>query len=413
MESPQQTDVPEAATALDTTAIRRDFPLLERRVAGRGVVYLDSAATSLKPRAVIATITEFYERYTANVNRGVHLLSEEAGARFDEAREIVAGFIGADAREIVFVRNATEAVNLVAHSLPPDAPVLYTLGEHHSNFLPWQRRPNRDCIGLLADGGIDMDDLERKLTRLRPALLAVTHVSNAFGALSPIDAIVRAAHAEGTKVLVDASQSVPHRPVDVRSMDCDYLCFSGHKMCGPTGIGVLYGKRECLEALDPLHYGGDMISEVHEDDYVLRETPWRLEAGTPFIEGAIGLAAACEYLESVGLPAIHEHVTSLVAYGLERLAGVGRLTIYGPAKAEQRSGSITFTIDGLESHGVARMLSNRHNIFVRSGLHCAQPAHEALRIPPTVRASFYLYNNHSEVDQLTDALTGITANLTR
>jgi cysteine desulfurase/selenocysteine lyase len=398
---------------LDVTEVRKHFPILQRQVSGRPIVYLDSAATSLKPRAVIDAIVEFYERYTANINRGVHVLGEEATDRFEEARETVASFINADVREIVFVRNTTEAINLVAHHLPRELAVLYGLDAHHSNILPWRQFDNCQQIRVLADGRIDLEDLQQKLRNQRPEVVAVTHVSNALGAVNPIDEIVRLSHEVGAKVLVDASQSVPHRPINVRELDCDYLCFSGHKMCGPTGIGVLYGRRDLLNRFSPLHYGGDMVEAVHVDDFQVREIPWRLEAGTPYIEGAIGLAAACDFLESIGLEAIHQHEEQLVRHALDRLPTISRLHLHGPTDVNQRSGSVSFTIDGVEAHGVGRMLSNRHNICVRSGYHCAQPAHETLGVPPTVRASFYLYNHHGEIDALADALDQITANLTR
>lgn len=397
-----------SADALDVNAIRGEFPILGRKVGGRPVIYLDSAATSLKPRAVIAAIVEFYERYTANIHRGVHLLSEEASERFDEARETVARFINAEFREVAFVRNTSEAINLVAANLPADASVLYGLDAHHSNQLPWRRFTRRHAVRIAANGGIDLEDLRRKLRDARPALLAVTHVSNAFGAVNPVQEIVAMAHEAGARVLVDASQSVPHQAVDVRTLDCDFLCFSGHKMCGPSGIGVLYGKHEALRLFAPLHLGGGIVESVHEDSYELRDVPWRLEAGTPHIEGAVGLAAACDFLESIGLEAIHRHESALVRRATALLQEIPGVRLYGPTDGS-RSGAVTFTVEGLEAHGVSRMLSNRHNIYVRSGFHCAQPAHEILNAPPTVRASFYLYNEAREIEQLAQALGDFVA----
>ncbi|MGH9324894.1 MAG: aminotransferase class V-fold PLP-dependent enzyme, partial [Vicinamibacteria bacterium] len=264
------------APSLSIEAVRRDFPLLEREVQGKPVVYLDSAATSLKPRPVIRAVTEFYEKHTANVNRGVHFLSLKASQLFEASREEVASVLNASPREIVFTRNATEAIHLVARSLPPEETVLYTLLEHHSNFLPWSRR-GAAAVKLLSDGRLDREDLERKLESQRPALLAIAHVSNAFGVVHPLAEIIEMAHARGARVLVDACQSAPHRPLDVQALDCDYLCFSGHKMCGPSGVGVLYGKLPLLEALPPAVFGGDMVREVHQDDFVLQDVPHRLE----------------------------------------------------------------------------------------------------------------------------------------
>ncbi len=390
--------------------LRRDFPLLEREVEGRPIVYLDSAATSLKPRAVIRAVTDFYERHTANVNRGVHFLSLEASELFDEGRGEVARFLNASPREIVFTRNATEGINLIARSLAPDERVLHTLLEHHSNFVPWRRREGASqAVTVLPDGRLDLADFERKLHAFRPGLVAVAHISNAFGVVHPIEQIVRLSHEAGARVLVDGCQSVPHRPIDVQALDCDFLCFSGHKMCGPGGVGVLYGKLSLLEALPPLTFGGDMVKEVHELDFALRDVPHRFEAGTPAIEAVIGLSAACRYLGRVPLEAIAAHERSLTAHALERLSRIRRLTLRGPLEPESRGSSVSFTIEGVEANGVARMLSHRFNICVRSGFHCAQPAHEALGSPPTVRASYYLYNTEAEIDLLAEALDQVSS----
>ncbi|HEX6987223.1 MAG TPA: cysteine desulfurase [Planctomycetaceae bacterium] len=396
---------------LDVTAVRDDFPILRRPVGGRPVAYLDSAATSLKPQPVIDAVVGFYERYTANVHRGAHRFGREASERFDAARETIASFINAETREVVFVRNATEAINLVARSLPADAAVLTTLAEHHSNALPWRCRGPCHNVRIDPDGRIDTAHLGELLARFRPRLVAVSYVTNAFGVVNPVDDVVREAHAAGALVLVDGSQAVPHRPVDVKSLGCDFLCFSGHKMCGPSGIGVLYGKRERLEELSFFHYGGDMVAEVHESEFVARGVPWRLEAGTPFIEGAIGLAAACEYLDALGLDRIERHERELVRYALHRLADVPGVTVHGPTSCRDRAGSVSFTVRGLEAHAVARILSDRDDIFVRSGYHCAQPLHEAFGLPPTVRASFYLYNDAEEIDRLAAALGRLRTHL--
>ncbi len=398
--------------ALPVEEIRGDFPLLGREVEGKRIVYLDSAATSLKPRAVIRAVTDFYEKHTANVNRGVHFLSLEASELFDEGRSAVARFLNASPREIVFTRNATEAINLVARGLAQEDRVLHTLLEHHSNFLPWRRREGAStAVRLLHDGKLDLADFVSKLAAFRPRLVAVAHVSNAFGVVHPLEEIVRLSHQAGARVLVDGCQSVPHRPIDVKALDLDYLCFSGHKMCGPGGVGVLYGKLSHLEELAPFVFGGDMVKEVHESSFALRDVPHRFEAGTPAMEAVIGLGAACRYLERFGLASIAAHEGSLTAYALERLSRVPGLTLRGPLEPESRGSSVSFTLDGVEANGVARMLSHRFNICVRSGFHCAQPAHEALGSPPTVRASYYLYNTKAEIDLLADALDRISSQL--
>lgn len=399
------------AAVFDVEQVRREFPLLERRVGDQPLVYFDSAATSLKPRAVIDAVVACYTRHTANVHRGVHLLSEEASHRFDEARDTVAAFLGVGPREIVFTKNATEAVNLVARSQPAGARILATLGEHHSNFLPWGQVGQVRLVGLDSQGRIRLDEYRRLLTEWRPALVAVSWISNALGVVHPIGELVSLARAAGARVLVDASQAVPHRPVDLRSLGCDYLCFSGHKMCGPSGVGVLAAPREALAALRPLLYGGDMVEAVHAEAFELRELPMALEAGTPAIEAVCGLAAACRFLEDCGQAAIEAHERQLVAHAWRRLREVPGVICHGPHDLAERASAIPFTVAGLEPNAVARLLSNRYQICVRSGFHCAQPAHEALGLGPTVRASFYLYNTPAEIDLLAEGLTQLTSNL--
>lgn len=396
------------AMPFDVARIREDFPILRRQIGSRPIVYLDSAATSLKPQPVIDAILGYYTQYTANIKRGVHPLADEATERYEEARHAVAGFINADSRDIVFVRNTTEAINLVAGGLAIDTPVLYGLGEHHSNLIPWQRRAGSEAVPVTSQGAVDCEYLQRRLARGDARLLAIAHVSNALGAVNPVEEIVAFAHRHGCRVLIDASQSIPHRPIDVVALGCDYLCFSGHKMCGPSGIGVLYATQECFQAMPPQVFGGGMVSEVHEDGFELGEIPWRFEAGTPFIEGVIGLGAACSYLSSIGLAQIHAHENVLLSRGLAGLAENARVRVHGPLDAAERGSSLSFTVNDMDPHGVARLLATRFNIFVRSGFHCAQPAHEALQIRPTVRASVYLYNDPAEIDQLVEALSSIS-----
>ncbi len=396
---------------LPTDEIRREYPLLERRVNGRPIVYLDSAATGLKPRAVIEAVTRYYTQTTANVHRGVHLLAEEATEQFEQARDTVAAFIGAEPHEIAFTRHATEAIHLVAQSLPPAGRVLYTLLEHHSNFLPWQSRPASRAVGLLADGQLDEDDFRHALREFRPQLVTLSWVSNALGTLLPIRSLIDEAHQAGAAVLVDASQAAAHRPIDVQALGCDYLCFSGHKLGEPSGVGVLYARRTAMACLRPVILGGDMVEEVHADRFTLRPAPYVLEAGTPNVEGVLGLAAACRFLVDWGLESIEAHERGLMELALERFARLPAVALVGPRQAAQRSAAITWTVAGLDSAAVARMLSARQQICVRSGYHCAQPAHEALGLPPTVRASFAPFNTPNEIELLAESLAQITANL--
>lgn len=396
---------------LDVASIRQDFPILDRQIDGKPIIYLDSAATSLKPRQVIDAVVEYYTTCTSNVRRGVHPLGDEATERYEECRNTIAGFVGADPREIVLVRNTTEAINLVAGSCRPDARIAYCLGDHHSNVLPWSSFPQARAVGLLPDGALDRDTLQRLLVEHRPELLAITHVTNAFGYVHPVEEIVQLAHRHGCKVLVDGSQSVPHRAVNVFDLECDYLCFSAHKMCGPSGIGALYGSREALRSLRPRILGGSMVSEVHAAEHVLSDIPWRFEAGTPCIEGTFGFAAACDYLNGLGMDAVEAYVDELARYAVDRIRAIPSLMVYGPSDGEPRGAAITFAVPGLEAHALSRLLANRFGILVRSGFHCAQPAHEAIQSPPTVRASFYVYNTREEIDCLADALSGIVRHL--
>ncbi len=405
-------DSPEAAV-LDVRRLRAEFPLLERRVGSdKPLIYLDSAATSQKPRSVIQAMTVFYERHNANIHRGIHALAEEATASFESARARVAQFIGAsDPRCLVFTRNTTESINLVAHTwaratLKPGDMILLTEMEHHSNLVPWQilaaeKDLKLEFVSVTEDGLLDLESYSELLSR-GPRLVAVSQMSNVLGTINPVREMTAQAHAAGALVLVDAAQSVPHLPVNVEDLDADFLAFSGHKMCGPTGIGVLYGRLSLLESMPPFLGGGDMIKRVHLRDFVANDVPHKFEAGTPAIAEAIGLGAAVDFLSEVGMPAIHRAEQVLIEYALERLAEVPGVRVLGP-EAQQRGGVASFTFDGIHPHDVAQIL-DRQGIAVRAGHHCAMPLHERFGVPATTRASFYLYNTTGEIDSLIEGL---------
>lgn len=384
---------------------REDFPILQRRIGDRALTYLDSAATSLKPQSVIDAICAFYTKYTANVHRAVHLLSEEATEAYEGARETVARFIDAESREIAFVRNATEALNVVAAMLRSCGPVAVPLSEHHSNLLPW-RSGELIELELLPSGQIDLDDAERKLSEFRPRLVSFSTVSNALGTRQPLDELTSMARGIGACVLLDVSQSIGHEPLEMHELDCDFACFSGHKMLGPSGVGVLYQREDSGITVSPLLVGGSMISEVHRDSYVALPFPWCIEAGTPNIEGVIGLAAACEYLESTGLAAISDHCRALTSQARKGLLTIPGVRIHG-GNDEATDTILAFSIETVPAHGIARMLSNRFGIMVRSGHHCAQPLHEACKLPESVRLSVHLYNTHEEIEYFVEAVSKI------
>jgi cysteine desulfurase/selenocysteine lyase len=402
---------------LDPYEIRKDFPILSA-----GVVYLDNAATSQKPRQVIEAVARFYESMNANIHRGIHRLSREATEAYEGAHEVVARFINARSwREVVFVRNATEAINLVAYSwglsnLREGDEVVITVMEHHSNMVPWlavsrMKGARVKVVGLKGDYTLDYEELERALSG-RTRIVAVTQASNVLGTIVDVRRVAKLAHEVDALCLVDGAQSVPHMPVDVRALECDFLAFSGHKMLGPTGIGVLWGREELLEGMEPFLYGGDMIREVRyrggEIEASWNELPWKFEAGTPNIAGGVGLAEAVKYLQRVGMEEVRRHEEELAKYALKRLSEVEGVELYGP-KPELRCGIVPFNVKGLDPHTVAALLDQR-GIAVRSGFHCAQPLHEYLGLTEgTVRASFYLYNVKEEVDALAEALEEIAA----
>ena len=393
--------------------LRREFPVLDREVRpGVPLVYLDSAATSQKPKAVIQAMSDFYTHQNANVHRGIHRLAEEATEAFEGARARIAAFIGAASpSEIIFTRNTTEAINLVAHSwarhrLEPGDTILLTEMEHHSNLVPWHMlAAERDVrlvfVPVQDDGTLDLEGY-RRLLEGRPGLVSFTHMSNMLGTVNPVAEMTRLAHDAGATVLVDAAQSVPHLPVDVADLGADFLAFSAHKMCGPTGIGVLYGKEALLESMPPFLGGGDMIKRVELGGFVANDLPYKFEAGTPAIAEVIGFGAAVDFLSAAGMPAVFRHEQEVIGYALERLAEVPGVRVYGP-EAENRGGVASFTMDGTHPHDVAQIL-DRDGIAVRAGHHCAMPIHQKFGLAATTRASFYLYNTRDEVDRLVEGL---------
>lgn len=402
----------QAPQSIDLGNLRQDFPVLDQRVNGHPLAYLDSAATSQKPSVVIDALVDYYRRYNANVHRGVYQLSEQATEALETARGKIQAFIGApSAREVIFTRNTTESINLVAQSwgranLGPGDRILLTEMEHHANLVPWQlvaaaTGAELDFIPVDGSGRLALDDLEARLAR-DVKLVAVAEMSNVLGTINPVRAIIAEAHRHGALVLVDGAQSVSHMPVDVRELGCDFLAFSGHKMCGPTGIGVLWGRRELLEAMPPFLGGGGMIAEVGLRSSRWAELPAKFEAGTPAIGEAIGLGFAVDYLRAVGMDRVHAHEQALTRYALDALATVERLAVYGPP-AEDRGGIIAFNLQDVHGHDVAAHL-DRRGIAVRAGKHCCHPLMSALEVPATARASFYLYSTAEEVDRLVDAL---------
>ncbi|MBM3486844.1 MAG: cysteine desulfurase [Alphaproteobacteria bacterium] len=400
--------------AYDVARIRGDFPILGERVYGKPLTYLDNGASAQKPRAVIDAIRNAYETEYANVHRGVHYLSQRATDAMESARQKVRDFLNArEDHEIIFVRGATEGINLVAASwgranLKPGDEILLTTMEHHSNIVPWQMI--RDQTGAVIkvapiddDGALVMEELAR-LIGPRTRMVAVTHVSNALGTVVPIADIIRRAHAVGAKVLIDGCQAVPHIPVDVQALDCDFYVFSGHKLYGPSGIGVLYGKAALLEAMPPYQGGGEMIETVTFQKTTYAGLPFKFEAGTPHIVGAVGLGAAIEYLGSLGLPRIAAHEHELLAYATERLAALNAIRIVG--RAPEKAAILSFTLDGVHPHDIGTIL-DREGIAVRTGHHCAQPVMDRFDLPATVRASFGLYNTREEVDRLVAGLARV------
>lgn len=398
---------------LQTDRIRADFPTLQREIRpGVTLVYLDSAATSQKPLQVIQAMDAYFRNYNANIHRGIHTLAEEATAAYEDARQRIAEFIGApSSRQVIFTRNATESINLVAltwgrANLHPGDTIILTEMEHHSNIVPWQMlAAEKDLrlkfIPVTEDGLLDLVTY-RRLLEQNPRLVAFTQMSNVLGTITPAAEIIQLAHEAGALTLVDGAQSVPHMPVDVQALDADFLAFSGHKMCGPTGIGVLYGREDLLESMPPFLGGGDMIKTVHLNSFKANQLPHKFEAGTPAIAEAIGLGAAVDYLTKVGMENIHQYEQQIAAYALERMAEIPGARVYGP-KADQKGAVVSFTLDNLHPHDIAQILDH-YGIAVRAGHHCAMPLHERYGLPATTRASFYLYNTLEEVDLLVNGI---------
>lgn len=397
---------------MNPNELRRDFPILDQTVHGKRLVYLDSAATSQKPKVVIDALKEYYERMNANVHRGIHALAERATAAYERTRELVAQFIHAPSTEsIVFTKSASEALNMVAYAwgaahVREGDEILTTPMEHHSNLIPWQQLARRTratlrYIPLTADGRLDLSHLD-ELINERTRIVAVTHLSNVLGTVNPVEEIIRRARSVGAVTVVDGAQSVPHMPVDVQALGCDFLAFSAHKMCGPTGVGVLYGKPEVLAEMDPFLFGGEMISTVTLEEATWKEAPHRFEAGTPNIAGVVGFGRALEYLTAIGMENIWEHEVALTKYCIERMrAAIPEIQIYGPE--EERGGLVCFNVPGVHPHDLAQVL-DREGVAIRAGHHCAQPLMHWLETPATARASTYLYNTEDDVDALVSAL---------
>lgn len=394
-------------------AWKKDFPILDQQVNDEPLVYLDSAATSQKPTQVLEAIETYYQTANANVHRGVHTLAERATSQYEAAREKVRQFIQAkEPAEILFTRGTTTSLNWVAKSygeanIYEDDEIVISYMEHHSNIVPWQQlakktKASLKYIELTADGQLDLKSAAQQITK-RTKIVALTHVSNVLGSVNPITELTRMAHAVGAVIVVDGAQAVPHMAVDVQQLDVDFYAFSGHKMLGPTGIGVLYGKRTLLEQMEPVEYGGEMIDFVHEQDSTWTELPWKFEAGTPNIAGAIGLGAAIDYLTKAGVENIHAHEQELAAYLLPKLQNIPGLTLYGPVGAAERTGVVTFNLEGIHPHDLATAL-DMQGVAVRAGHHCAQPLMQYLQVSSTVRASFYLYNTKADADCLVEAL---------
>ncbi|WP_375180454.1 cysteine desulfurase [Enterococcus rotai] len=398
---------------INADKIRQQFPILFQEVNDEPLVYLDNAATTQKPKAVLDKLTYYYEHDNANVHRGVHTLAERATKEYEEAREKVRAFINAkETAETLFTRGTTTSLNWVAKSygdLAVEAgdEIVISYMEHHSNIIPWQQLAERKgatlkYIEITADSFLDMESAKKQITD-KTKIVSIAHVSNVLGVINPVAELAELAHSHGAVLVVDGAQAVPHMPVDVQAIDADFYAFSGHKMCGPTGIGVLYGKRELLDQMEPVEFGGEMIDFVNLYDSTWKELPWKFEAGTPNIAGAIALGAAIDFLTEIGLEEIHQHEAELVAYVLPKLLAIEGLTVYGPQDPAHHTGVLAFNLDGLHPHDTATAL-DMEGVAVRAGHHCAQPLLKYLNVPATARASFYLYNTKADADRLIEAI---------
>lgn len=396
---------------IDVEKIRKDFPILDQIVNDEPLVYLDNAATTQKPKAVLEAVNRYYREDNANVHRGVHTLAERATASYEAARETVRRFINASStKEVLFTRGTTTGLNWIGRFaeeiLEEGDEVLISIMEHHSNILPWQEACRKTGAKLvyayLKDGDLDLEDFREKLTD-RTKFVSITHASNVLGVINPIQELAQLAHEKGAIMVVDGAQSVPHMKIDVQKLDADFFVFSGHKMAGPTGIGVLYGKEHYLNQMSPVEFGGEMIDFVYEQSATWKELPWKFEAGTPNMAGAIGLAVAIDYLEAIGMDAIEHHEQDLIAYVFPKLQAIEGLKIYGSQDLAKRSGVISFNLGDLHPHDLATAL-DYEGVAVRAGHHCAQPLIQYLEVPATARASFYLYNTKEDCDKLVEAL---------
>ena len=396
---------------IDVEKIRKDFPILDQIVNDEPLVYLDNAATTQKPKVVLEAVNRYYQEDNANVHRGVHTLAERATASYEGARETVRRFINASStKEVLFTRGTTTGLNWIGRFaeeiLEEGDEVLISIMEHHSNILPWQEACRKTGAKLvyayLKDGGLDLEDFREKLTD-RTKFVSIAHASNVLGVINPIQELAQLAHEKGAIMVVDGAQSVPHMKIDVQKLDADFFVFSGHKMAGPTGIGVLYGKEHYLNQMSPVEFGGEMIDFVYEQSATWKELPWKFEAGTPNMAGAIGLAATIDYLEAIGMDAIEHHEQELIAYVFPKLQAIEGLKIYGSQDLAKRSGVISFNLGDLHPHDLATAL-DYEGVAVRAGHHCAQPLIQYLEVPATARASFYLYNTKEDCDKLVEAL---------
>ncbi len=402
-------------SSLNVEKIRKDFPILKQKVHGKPLVYLDNAATTQKPLVVIETLDKYYREYNSNIHRGLHLLSEKATAAYEAVRLKAQKFLNAaDSKEIIFTRGTTEGINLVAQTwgrknVAAGDEVLVTNMEHHSNIVPWQMLCEEKGSTLkvvpINDAGELLMEYLKKLLTPKTKILAITHVSNALGTVNPIAEIIKLAHSKGVKVLVDGAQAVPHLPVDVQELDCDFYVFSGHKLYGPTGIGVLYGKYALLDAMPPYQGGGDMISSVTFEKTFYKKPPYKFEAGTPHIAGVIGLGTALDYVGKIGLGNIASQEQDLLAYGTKKLSEIPGLKIIGTA--QHKAGVLSFTLGEIHPHDIGTIL-DRQGVAIRAGHHCAQPVMERFQIPATARASFAFYNTRSEIDALAKAIRKVT-----
>lgn len=393
--------------------LRNDFPIFRKKINGKDLVYLDNASTTQKPYTVIDSITDFYSNYNSNIHRAVYQLAEEATKMYEQSREKIANFINARPEEIIFTRNTTESINLIAHSwarlnLKKDDGVAITEIEHHSNIVPWQILSQEigtrlEYVGIDENGFLDLEHMIELISSKKIKLVSLSHMSNVLGTIVPIERIIRIAHENGIPVIVDGAQSVPHMPVNVKNMDCDFLVFSAHKMLGPTGVGVLYAKKEHLDKMKPFLAGGDMIKEVFKFHTDYNEVPYKFEAGTPNIADVVGFGAAIEYLEKIGMENIRKHEIYLTDYALESMLSLKYVTIYGPRDPKARGGVISFNIADIHPHDLATIM-NDHGIAIRSGHHCAQVLMQRLDVPATSRASFYIYNTKEEIDRFVNAI---------